>query len=81
MILGSFAEVIWPNVLLLRFSSGSFMRNAFVTLNASNRNSTLCASRIWNVLEIAASNCQVPGPAMKPFPVFPSVPGAGSAQP
>src|SRR5687767_11716005 len=79
MILGSSADVTWPNVLLLRLVVGLFILNAFVTLKASARNSILCLSRSWNVLERAISNCQVPGPAMLPAPTFPSVPVAGNA--
>ena len=46
MIRGSCADVTFPNVLLLSEVVGLVIRNPFVTLNASARNSTFCISLI-----------------------------------
>src|SRR6266705_1144032 len=77
MIRGSSAVLIWPKILLFSAVIGLPLRKLFVTLKASARTSTFCVSFTWKVLDKAASNFQVIGPATDALPTLPNVPGVG----
>src|SRR2546428_13319081 len=62
MILGSREVLIRPKVGVPQIVLGFPGRKLFVTLYASARNSAVCAPRIRNIFDNAASNSHVPGP-------------------
>src|SRR5207248_4824990 len=62
MILGSREVLICPKVGVPKIVLGFPGRKLFVTLYASARNSAVCAPRIRNIFDNAASNSHVPGP-------------------
>ena len=74
------ADVIWPNVALLRAVEGCPHWNQLKALKASALISMLCPFENRNSLVSAASTFFVPGPLMLLRCDVPSVPAAGIAK-
>src|SRR4051812_43169649 len=73
------AEVIWPNVALLRAVDGCPHWNQLNALNASARSSKFWVLEIRKFLVKARSRFLLPGPRMLFRTLLPSVPAAGWA--
>src|SRR5438552_18675648 len=75
MIRGSWADVIFPKLVLFNAVFGSFGRNRFKTLKDSTRSSMRRFSPNCNLRDSATSKFQFRGPRKVPLPIPPQTPG------